>query len=183
MLRKTYLKQMWEARPLGIVLLIGIIVFLADLYEVSSPYFRELVLVVVNISKSIWFVKFVIRRIRLSTQKEFFFHEFMAFIGMSIVLFVLSYAIDDYCLFQINNNSFKGLSAEPNLLDNLLTFFYFSVTTFTTAGLGDITPNSGAARIFTASELIISFFFTIFIIANLAMLRESFAQRKHTDQQ
>lgn len=178
MLRKNYLKQMWEAWPFGAVLILGVLVFLADYHELTSPAFRESVLVTVTVAKSVWFVRFVIRRIRLSTQHEFYFHEFMAFIGMSIVLFVLSYAIDYYCLFQINPESFRGLPERPDLLDDFLTFFYFSVTTFTTAGLGDIFPHSASARIFIASELIISFFFTIFIIANLAMLRESFAQKQ-----
>jgi Ion channel len=166
MLRKIHLKQMWEARPLGVVLLI------------ASAYYREMVLVLVSIVKSVWFVRFVIRRIRRSTQQEFFFHEFMAFIGMSIVLFILSYAIDYYCLFQISADSFRGMPPSPNLLDDFLTFFYFSVTTFTTAGLGDIVPNCASARIFTASELTISFFFTIFIIANLSVLRESYSQKR-----
>lgn len=178
MLRRTLLKQMWEARPFVAVLLAGIVVFLADFRELSSPIVREMVLVAISLTKSVWFVRFVIRRIRISTQHEFYFHEFMAFIGMSIVLFILSYAIDFFCVYQINPHSFLGLANPPNLLDDFLTFFYFSVTNFTTAGLGDVLPNSASARVFTAAELIISFFFTIFIISNLAMLRESFIRKK-----
>lgn len=178
MLRKIHLKQMWEAWPFAAVLLVGTIVFLADYQEVASPYYREWVLVAISMVKSIWFVRFVIRRIRLTTTQTFYFHEFMAFIGMSIVLFVLSYSIDYYCLYQISPDAFHGLSSQTNLLDDFLTFFYYSVTTFTTAGLGDIVPNSASARIFTASELIISFFFTIFIIANLSTLRDSFKQKR-----
>jgi hypothetical protein len=45
--------------------------------------------------------------------------------------------------------------------------------------LGDIVPNSASARIFTASELTISFFFTIFIIANLGTLRDSFKEKRN----
>lgn len=178
MLRKIHLKQMWEAWPFAAVLLVGTIVFLADYQEVASPHYREWVLVAISMVKSIWFVRFVIRRIRLTTTQAFYFHEFMAFIGMSIVLFILSYSIDYYCLYQISPGAFHGLSGSPDLLDDFLTFFYFSVTTFTTAGLGDIVPNSASARIFTASELTISFFFTIFIIANLSTLRDSFKQKR-----
>ncbi|MCB9344867.1 MAG: DUF1345 domain-containing protein [Lewinellaceae bacterium] len=161
------------------VLLIGIGVFWADYSELSSPLIRELVLVALSLAKSVWFVSFVIRRIRLSTQFEFYFHEFMIFIGMSIVLFIISYAIDFYCLYQINPDSFHGLTQPANLANDFLSFFYYSVTTFTTAGLGDIVPASASARLFTSAELIISFFFTIFIIANLAILRESFSQKKN----
>ena len=103
----------------------------------------------------------------------------MIFIGMSIVLFIISYAIDFYCLYQINPDSFHGLTQPANLANDFLSFFYYSVTTFTTAGLGDIVPASASARLFTSAELIISFFFTIFIIANLAILRESFSQKKN----
>jgi len=74
--------------------------------------------------------------------------------------------------------AFRGLPSSPDLLDDFITFFYFSVTNFTTAGLGDIIPNAKSARLFVASELIIAFFFTIFVIANLALLRESFVQKR-----
>ncbi|MCC6283203.1 MAG: hypothetical protein IT262_21525 [Saprospiraceae bacterium] len=178
MLRKVHFDEMRAAWPFVLVLLIGTIVFLADNYELQNPFVRELILTVISVGKSIWFVRFVVRRIRISTEREFYFHEFMAFIGISVLLFVLSFAIDFYCLYQIRPEAFRGLPAQPDLLDDFVTFFYFSVTNFTTAGLGDIVPNTKSARLFVASELIISFFFTIFIIANLAMLRESFAKKR-----
>ncbi len=169
---------MQEVWPFVVVLLAGTAVFLADFYEFQNPFFRELVLTAISLVKSIWFVRFVIKRIRLSAEKEFFFHEFMAFIGIGVVLFVLSFAIDFYCLYQIRPDSFRGLPVHPDLLDDFVTFFYFSVTNFTTAGLGDVVPATKSARLFVASELIISFFFTIFVIANLTTLRESFGQHR-----
>ncbi len=169
---------MREVWPFLVVLLIGALVFLADVYELQNPFFRELVLIFISLAKSIWFIRFVVRRIRVSTEQVFYFHEFMAFIGVGVLLFVLSYAIDFYCLYQINANAFIGLSASSDLLDDFITFFYFSVTNFTTAGLGDVLPATKSARLFVASELIISFFFTIFVISNLALLRESFVQKK-----
>lgn len=177
MLRKVHFKHMKEAWPFFVVLLAGTIVFLADFYEFQNPLLRELVLSITSLAKSICFILFVVQRIRISTEKQFYFHEFAAFIGISVLLFVLSFAIDFYCLYQISPNAFRGLPPNPDLLDDFVTFFYFSVTNFTTAGLGDIVPNTKSARLFVASELIISFFFTIFVIANLALLRESFAQK------
>src|SRR5690349_6575744 len=109
MLRKTHLKLMWEAWPFAAILLAGLLVFIADYREFSSPESRVAVLLIVSLAKSVWFVWFVIRRIRLSTSHEFFFHEFMVFICANILLFVLSYAIDFFCLFQINPHAFSGL--------------------------------------------------------------------------
>lgn len=170
---------MQEAWPFVVVLLAGTTVFLADYYELQNPFFREVILTLISLAKSIWFVRFVIRRIRVSAVKEFFFPEFLAFIGVGVLLFVLSYAIDFYCLYQIRPDAFRGLPAAPNLLDDFITFFYFSVTNFTTAGLGDILPSTQSARLFVASELIIAFFFTIFVIANLSALRDSYSKRRH----
>lgn len=169
---------MQEAWPFVVVLLAGTLVFFADDYEFQNPFIREIGLTIISVLKSLWFIRFVIRRIRVSTERDFYFHEFLSFIGISVLLFVLSYAIDFYCLYQIRPDAFNGLPAQPNLLDDFVTFFYFSVTNFTTAGLGDVVPNIKSARLFVASELIISFFFTIFILANLAMLRESFSKKK-----
>lgn len=176
--RRVHLKQMREVWPFLVVLLTGTLIFLADMYELENPFFRELILTAVTLGKSVWFVWFVVRRIRMSTEQDFFFHEFMSFIGLSVLLYVMSYAIDFYCLYQIRPDSFKGLPATPDLLDDFITFFYFSVTNFTTAGLGDILPRTVSARLFVALELMISFFFTIFVIANLAVLRESFARKR-----
>jgi Ion channel len=178
MLRATHLRQIWQVWPFLIVLLAGVLVYWADYVEVSSAATREMVLLAVSLTKSLWFIRFVILQIRASTHQTFYFHEFMVFIGTSVLLFILSFAIDYYCLLQISPNAFRGFESEPHLTQDFLTCIYFSVTTFTTAGLGDIVPNSSTARSFTTFELIISFFFTIFIIANLAVLRESFAQKK-----
>lgn len=168
---------MREVWPFVIVILLGSVIFLADYYEMANPFTREVVLAIVSMVKSAWFVRFVMRRIRASVEHEFYFHEFIAFIGVSVIMFIMSYAIDFYCLYQIRPDAFRGLPVEPDLLRDFSTFFYFSVTNFTTAGLGDILPNAPTARIFVAFELIISFFFTILILTNISNLRDSFARK------
>lgn len=178
LLRKQHFRQMREVWPFVLVLLSGTLIFLADMYELENPLFRETVLIGVSLAKSVWFLWFVVRRIRKDAVQSFHFQEFMLFIGLSVLLYVLSYAIDFYCLYQIRPDAFQGLPAQPDLLDDFITFFYFSVTNFTTAGLGDVVPRVVSARLFVSLELIVSFFFSIFVIANLAMLREAFAEKQ-----
>lgn len=170
--------HLWQVVPFLVVLVAGVLIFIADYHELAHPLVREIVLSLTSLAKSVWFLRFVIRRIRHSANEEFYFHEFIVFIALSTLLFVLSYAIDFYCLYQIRPDAFQGLPAEKDLLADFVAFFYFSVTNFTTAGLGDIVPATTSARFFIASELIISFFFTILILANLGALRDSFARKK-----
>ena len=177
MIKKAHLRHIREALPFAGILIAGMLIFLVDFYELTQPFTREVILTLVSLTKSIWFVRFVVLRIRMTTEREFYFHEFMAFIGASIVLFILSFAIDFYCLYEIRPDAFSGISPDGSWINHFITFAYFSITNFTTTGMGDIVPQTTSARIFISAELVISFFFTIFIIANLSMLRESYARK------
>ena len=46
---------------------------------------------------------------------------------------------------------------------------YFSITTFTTTGYGDIYPIANSAKMFVASEMIFGYIFSTFIMAILVI--------------
>lgn len=156
---------------------LGFIVFMLDYLELVNPVVREVVLFIVSAGKSAYFIWFTFSNIRATSHHEFYFHEIVPFVALSVLLIILSFGLDYYCLYQINPKAFSGDFGPDNLLDTLVTFLYFSVTTFTTAGLGEITPHTISARILVMLELFIAFFFTILVIANIAQLRESFSQK------
>ncbi len=161
-----------------IVILIGISIFLLDYFEVANRNGNEIILSVISLLKACYFIYFVFRTIKESAHKEFDFHEFMAFVVTSILLVILSFAIDYYCLFRIDAHAFAGLIPKQNILTEFISFFYYSISVFTTAGFGDIKPNSTSAQIFVSTELTIAFFFTILVIANIGHLRTSFTRKK-----
>ena len=105
----------------------------------------------------------------------------MAFVVTSILLVILSFAIDYYCLFRIDAHAFAGLIPKQNILIEFISFFYYSISLFTTAGFGDIKPNSTSTQIFVSTELMIAFFFTVLVIANIGHIRNSFVQRKNNN--
>lgn len=160
------------------VILAGVIIFLLDYYELSNNFLNELILFGVGILKSAYFIYFVFYRIKESIHKDFYFDEFISFIGFSIVLIIISFAIDYYCLYRIDSHSFYGIHDKHYLLSDWVTFFYFSISAFTTAGFGDIHPQSSVAEIFVSMELMVAFFFTILVITNVLELRESFTKKK-----
>ncbi len=161
----------------GLVISIGIAIFVLDYYQLSDNTFNEGLLFLVGVSKSACFIYFVFARIKESVHKEFYFDEFISFIGVSIFLIIISFAIDFYGLYRIDADSFYGIQSE-SILTDCVTFFYFSISAFTTAGFGDIHPQSPVAQIFVSMELMIAFFFTILVITNVLELRESFTRKK-----
>ena len=161
-----------------LVIFVGILIFLLDFFELANPFVNEIILSVVSLLKAGYFIYFVFRTIKETAHREFDFHEFMAFVVVSILLVILSFAIDYYCLFRINAQAFAGIIPKENILTEFISFFYYSISVFTTAGFGDIKPNSTSAQIFVSMELMIAFFFTILVIANIGHLRSSFTSKK-----
>lgn len=155
------------------VILAGLAIFLLDYYELANPDADEIVLFIISILKGAYFIYFVFRTIKVTIHKDFYFHEFLTFVVISILLVILSFAIDYYCLFRIKGDAFAGLVTKSNILTEFISFLYFSISVFTTAGFGDIKPNNTTSQIMVSTELMIAFFFTILVIANIAHIRDS----------
>ena len=161
-----------------IVIGLGLAIFLVDYFELVNTLSSEIVLLILSLLKSGYFIFFVFRTIKETAHREFDFNEFMAFVVVSILLVIFSFAIDYYCLFRIDVHSFAGVIAKQNIVTEFISFIYYSISVFTTAGFGDIKPNSTSAQIFVSTELMIAFFFTILVIANIGHLRNSYKDRK-----
>ena len=101
----------------------------------------------------------------------------MSFVIVSILLVIISYGIDYYCLFRIDPDAFAGLISRSNIGTELISFFYFSISVFTTTGFGDVKPNLITAQILVSTELMIAYFFTILAFANILHIRESFNRK------
>lgn len=161
-----------------LALAIGAIIFLLDYYEEVSPGVNEVVLFLLCISKSAYFIYVTFSRIKKTLETEFFYHEFLSFIIYNVLLIILSYAIDYYCLYRIDETAFRGTANAGTIVSQFITFSYFSIATFTTVGFGDIFPVSTSARIFVSTEVLLAFFFNILIIANVVHLRESLGKKQ-----
>src|SRR5262249_12472790 len=59
-----------------------------------------------------------------------------------------------------------------------LTDVYLSVTTFTTLGLGDVTPRTPAARALTALEVALGYGFLAMLVGYLPALYAAYSQRE-----
>ena len=161
----------------AILILAGLLIFLSDFFELVNPLANEIILFAVSIFKATYFTRFVFGQIKETAHREFDFHEFISFVVVSILLVIISYSSDYYCLYRIDPNAFSGLISMSNIGTEFITFFYYSISVFTTAGFGDIRPTSTTAQIFVSTELMIGYFFTILVFANILLIRESFNRK------
>lgn len=159
------------------VIITGIGIYFLDYFELANPLANEILLSFISLLKAAYFIYFVFRTIKETAHKEFDFPEFMGFVVVSILLVILSFAFDYYCLFKINQQAFIGIIPKQNIITEFISFFYYSISVFTTAGFGDIKPNSTSAQVFVSTELMIAFFFTILVIANITHIRASFKEK------
>lgn len=161
-----------------LVIFVGAILFLLDYYEQVSPAANKVILFLLCIVKSAYFIYVTFSRIKKTLETEFFYHEFLSFIIYNVLLIILSYTVDFYCLYRIDEAAFRGMTNGESIGSQFITFFYFSIATFTTVGFGDISPVSTSARIFVSTEILLAFFFNILIIANVVHLRESLGKKQ-----
>lgn len=159
------------------IIVLGLLVFLFDYYELIDPVISEYLLFVISLTKATYFIYLVFKTIKDTADKKFYFKDFITFAVVSILLVIISFSIDYYCLFRINPGGFSGIIPKENLLTEFISFFYYSISVFTTAGFGDIKPNSTSAQV-VSMELMIAFFFTILFIANISHIRSSYIKRE-----
>lgn len=161
----------------SIVLIIGFILFIIGGKEMGKGIVPEAILLIYSLLKTFYFFKLVINRIKYTAHQVLDTKDIMSFIGINTILIVISYAVDYICLFEINKHSFSGVETWGHLGPHFVTFLYFSIVTFSTAGVGDIAPITLSARLLTSAELMLAWFLTILVIANFSFIRESFVQK------
>jgi len=149
----------------------GVLLFVFDAYEVGSPALNSWLLVAMTLAKLGYFVSSILRWIRKSGQQDVYRRLLLLFLLLSVLLIISSYAIDYYCLQRIYAGAFHLPFGREDLVGQLLTFFYFSAGRFTTAGGSEVYPTAALAQAYVVSEILLSYFTTVLLIANLSLLQ------------
>jgi hypothetical protein len=159
------------------IILGGLLLFAVDFYELNSPKTNTLLLLVLLLAKAVYFVLAILRWIRKSVVSSYHLTYLTGFLVLHVLLVVLSFGIDYYCLYQINPASFSLPFGPQTPWEQLLTFLYFSLGKFTTAGGGELHPASAPAQVCAMAEMAISYFTTVLIIANVSHLQHLFGAK------
>lgn len=160
------------------IILGGVLLFFFDFYEVNSPSFNTGLLLTMTTLKVLYFLGATLHWIRRTVSSAYHLRYLMGFLVLQVLLIVISFATDYYCLYQINPHSFL-LPADQmgiGLVPQLLTFLYFSLGKYTTAGGGEMHPATPAAQVCAMGEMVVSYFTTVLIIANVGYLQTMFGR-------
>jgi hypothetical protein len=155
----------------------GFAVFLIDDREVASHFWKLFFLLVLATIKSGYFVWLNIYILRATSGRQFDFYKYMIFFATSASLTVISFAIDYFCLYRIDELGFANIPPNADILGQCIAFVYFSLATFSTAGFGDIYPLTTAGRVLVSLELILFLSTMVLILSNIHPLRESMIKR------
>jgi hypothetical protein len=156
-----------------IVVVSGTIMYFVEHLDLNK-YLLYAFVFSVMIAKMWYFMVSIYKKL-VHFSKSYF--RFLFFISMNILLMVISFAVDYYCIYLIDVNSFSGLEDATTLPGQLFKFFYLSFLLFTNMGVANVVPVSMPAECMVMFEAIVSFMTIIFILSDFVSLKESLLKR------
>lgn len=166
----------------GSIVLLSLLLLLFVRHEVGSIDILEVLVVVFSLSKAVFFVFEMFRHIARTSDHDIGQKHIFGMVGIYALLFVVSFAFDHWALLEVDPQSISGVALGGDFMRRMADMLYYSISTFTTAGFGDLFPVSRTARLLASAELMLSFFLTVLVIANFSNLREHYKGRKVKDQ-
>lgn len=139
---------------------------------------EEVLILRAGISAAFVFFTASIQMVHLSHKRQVSADTILGGINiylLLIVAFMFLHAmleVADPGAYRIGEQSLREYLADPSVDDTLATstLMYFSITTFTTLGYGDIVPMSGAARMVSGAEAIIGQLYVAIVVARLVAM-------------
>jgi len=162
----------------GGIILLSLLLLLFVRHEVGSVEVWEAMVVVFSLCKTVFFLFEMFRNIARTAHHEIGPQRIFAMVGIYALLFVVSFAFDHWALLEVDPTTIAGVALGGDFIHRMTDTLNYSISTFTTAGSGDLFSVTGTARLLASSELMISFFLTVLVIANFANLRDDFRTRK-----
>lgn len=148
----------------GLLLLLGLGLYLIDKYEGLPPDVITGVLLLGAAAKTGYFLLHNFRALAALRQA---FQQFVLLVSLNLGMIALSFALDFYCLFRVSNHAFNGLRPGTEL-DIFGQLFYQSVGTLISNSGGTVTAAAGTTQVLLLLEKIAGFVSTVFVISNAA---------------
>ncbi|GAB3582523.1 hypothetical protein [Hymenobacter daeguensis] len=161
----------------GLLLLLGLGLYLVDKYEGLPPDVITGVLLLAAGGKTGYFLLHNFRALAALRQA---FQQFVLLVSLNLGMIALSFALDFYCLYRVNDHAFQGLRPGTEL-DIFGQLFYQSVGTLISNSGGSVTATAGSTQVLLLLEKIAGFVSTVFVISNAANFLRPAPRHKKTE--
>jgi hypothetical protein len=161
----------------GLILLLGLGLYLIDKYEGLPPTVITAVLLLGAAGKTGYFLLHNFRALATLRQA---FHRFVLLVSLNLFMIALSFALDFYCLYRVNDQAFSGLRPGSEL-ETFGQLFYHSVGTLISNSGGSASAAAGTTQVLLLLEKIAGFVSTVFVISNAANFLRPAPRPKKTE--
>ena len=148
----------------GLLLLLGLGVYLIDKYEGLPP---GIITVLLLLAAAVKMGYFLLHNFRALSALRQAFQQFLLLVSLNLSMIALSFALDFYCLYRVNNQAFAGLRPGSEL-DIFGQLFYQSVGTLISNSGSTVAAAAGTTQVLLLLEKIAGFVSTVFVISNAA---------------
>ncbi|GAB3875331.1 hypothetical protein GCM10028824_30450 [Hymenobacter segetis] len=148
----------------GLLLLLGLALYLLDKHEGLPPDVITGLLLVAAAGKTGYFL---LHNFRALAALRDTFQQFLLLVSLNLGMIALSFALDFYCLYRVNDHAFAGLRPGSEL-EVFGQLFYHSVGTLISNSGSTVTAAAGPTQVLLLLEKISGFVSTVFVISNAA---------------
>ncbi|MBP2002105.1 voltage-gated potassium channel [Paenibacillus shirakamiensis] len=140
----------------------------------SKAILRGVILLFVLFSV-IFYILFIFRNIAQSVNKEVQLKSTILRIFGAIITCIFFFTIVYTSIYKLfGQSSFKGSTIGDDLVNQGISFLYFSVVTFATVGFGDISPMDSTSRLVVVMEVFFSFVTIAYALSMIGVFRSIF---------
>lgn len=161
-----------------VIILFGVAAFYFDELEIVNETLNTIFILSISISKTAFFIHQSLRKISEVINKNVAYFRFLIFMMVNILLIIVSYGVDFFCLHQVNPAHFSGVPALAGNTRLVFEFVYMSLLGFNNLGFYDVIPVSVAAKSLVMIEIIIYYFSIILILSDFISLRDSIIEER-----
>ncbi len=166
--------------PAEIAFIIGAAWFIqwtAQNYGATHGHWLVWLVVAIAAFKTFYYFAESLWHLVKATACDLPYHRFLMLMAYNMTQVTISFAIDFYCLRQLDHESFSGMAPDLDGMPLLFECFYFSVLNFSFFGYGDITPAHIPAKIVMLMEVITAFSTVIFLLSDFVSMKDSMRKK------
>ena len=157
----------------SVIIFLGWFIIYIDKAFFVTPLYAEIIIPSIAFLKILFFIYQSYYIVIQVIEHNVLYHKFLGITTINIFFIVCSFAVDYFCIYQVNPLSFEGINPKFTTGEIIFEAFYFSVLNYTNFGYGAIIPLTIAAKSLVIMEDLVSFMTILYVLTDFVTLKQS----------